>query len=90
MRRIVQTKAFKTDLKKVKHSGRYHIDNLLIVIDQLAQDQLLASKHKDHALTGNWNSHRECHIKPDWLLIYKLEDDLLILIRTGSHTALLD
>ncbi|MGZ4976914.1 MAG: type II toxin-antitoxin system YafQ family toxin [Methylobacter sp.] len=88
MREIVQTSQFKQDLKKIKHSGRYKLDDLLVVVECLACDKPLAAKHKAHDLTGNWQAHKECHIKPDWLLIYQLPDDKLILIRTGSHSEL--
>ncbi len=88
MREIVQTSQFKQDLKKVKHSNRYKIDDLLVIVDLLANDKTLAEKHKDHLLTGNWQTHRECHIKPDWLLIYQRVENKLILVRTGSHSEL--
>jgi len=65
MKQIVQTSQFKHDLKKVKHAGRYKIEDLLTVAETLAADKPLSEKHKDHALTGNWQAHRECHIKPD-------------------------
>ncbi len=76
MRAVVQTSQFKQDLKKIKHSGRYKIDDLLSVIEDLAGDKPLDEKHKMHYLSGNWQAHKECHIKPDWLLIYQLPDDL--------------
>jgi mRNA interferase YafQ len=85
---VVQTSQFKQDLKRVKKSGRYEIDDLLQVVDLLTQTQPLLEKHKDHNLTGNWNGYRECHIKPDWLLIYQLQLDELVLVRTGSHSEL--
>jgi mRNA interferase YafQ len=85
---IVQTSQFKQDLKRVKHSGRYEIDDLLVVVDLLAQNQMLSEKYRDHYLTGNWRGHKECHIKPNWLLIYQLTEDKVILTRTGSHSEL--
>jgi mRNA interferase YafQ len=85
---VVQTSQFKQDLKRVKNSGRYVIDDLLGIVDLLAQNQPLFEKHKDHNLTGNWNGYRECHIKPDWLLIYQSTPDKVVLIRTGSHSEL--
>ena len=56
----------------------------------LAMGETLPDKHKDHALTGNWVGHRECHILPDWLLIYRIEDEVLVLTlaRTGTHSDL--
>ena len=60
------------------------------VIAALAMGETLPEKNKDHALTGNWVGHRECHIQPDWLLVYRIEDDVLVLTlsRTGTHSDL--
>lgn len=60
------------------------------IIAKLALGESLPEKNRDHALSGNWNGYRECHILPDWLLIYKLEDNILILTlaRTGTHSNL--
>ena len=60
------------------------------VVAALAMGEPLPEKYKDHALTGNWVGHRECHIQPDWLLVYRIEDDVLVLTlsRTGSHSDL--
>lgn len=57
----------------------------------LAMGEALPEKYYDHALSGNWNGHRECHIQPDWLLIYRCDDDVLVLTltRTGTHSDLL-
>lgn len=88
MRKIVRQSQFKKDLKKVSRSGRYKLDDLLEVLSCLAQDRPLSDRHRDHALTGDWRDHRECHIKPDWLLIYRLAPDTLVLVRTGSHAEL--
>jgi mRNA interferase YafQ len=49
---------------------------------------MLSEKYRDHYLTGNWRGHKECHIKPNWLLIYQLTEDKVILTRTGSHSEL--
>jgi len=66
------------------------MDLLKEVVDQLADGMPLPEKNKDHALTGKWVNHRECHVFPDWLLIYKIEEVCLVLIltRTGSHSDL--
>ena len=66
------------------------IELLEEVIATLAMGKTLPGKHKDHALTGNWDGHHECHILPDWLLIYRIEDDVLVLTvsRTGTHSDL--
>ena len=68
-----------------------NIELLDDIVRKLAACEQLPKKNKDHALTGNWIGHRECHIQPDWLLIYKVESDLLILTltRTGTHNDLL-
>ncbi len=60
------------------------------VISALAMGEPLPEKNNDHALFGNWLGHRECHILPDWLLIYRMEDDILVLVltRTGTHSDL--
>lgn len=85
---IVQTSQFKQDLKRVKHSGRYMIDDLLAIVELLANNQALSEKHREHNLAGDWKGYKECHIKPDWLLIYQSLPDKLILARTGSHSEL--
>lgn len=80
---------FKKDLKVVAKRG-YDINLLTNVIKLLAAGSPLPEKNKDHALTGNWVNYRECHITPDWLLIYKVEADILVLTltRTGTHSDL--
>jgi mRNA interferase YafQ len=88
MKEVVQTTQFKQDLKKLKRSGRYKIEDLLGIVELLACDMPLAERHKDHCLSGNWQAHRECHIQSDWLLIYQLVADKLVLVRTGSHSEL--
>ena len=85
---VVQTSQFKQDLKRVKNSGRYAIDDLLVVVDLLLRNQPLPEKYKDHYLTGNWKNHKECHIRPNWLLIYQSTVDKIVLTRTGSHSEL--
>lgn len=88
MREVVQTSQFKQDLKRVKHSGRYSIDDLLQVVELLSSCESLPEKYKEHNLNGNWRHYKECHVKPDWLLIYKLSAEKLVLARTGSHSEL--
>lgn len=86
---IVQTGRFKKDLKSMIKRG-YNIDLLGFVVDTLAAGQDLPAKYKDHALAGNYKGCRECHITPDWLLIYELDGDTLFLYltRTGSQSDL--
>ncbi len=83
------TSQFKKDIKLAKRQHK-NLDELFAVVDDLANDIPLAPKYKDHCLTGNFISYRECHIEPDWLLVYKKDSDILVLIlyRTGSHSNL--
>ena len=86
---VKPTTQFKKDFKlAMKRSMK--IELLEEVIAMLAMGETLPDKHKDHALTGNWVGHRECHILPDWLLIYRIEDEVLVLTlaRTGIHSDL--
>lgn len=86
---IQVTNKFKKDLKVAIKRG-YSIDLLNNIVDTLAKGESLSEKYKDHYLSGNWSKYRECHITPDWLLIYKIEDDILVLtlVRTGTHSDL--
>lgn len=59
---------------------------LFTVVKTLSEGKTLPEKNKDHALTGNWKGYRECHIQSDWLLVYKIEDDVLLLTLTGTGT----
>lgn len=83
------TTKFKKDYKNIIKQG-YDINHLKSVTASLSKGDSLDPKYKDHALTGNWLGFRECHIAPDWLLIYKIEKDILVLTltRTGSHSDL--
>ena len=86
---VKPTTQFKKDFKlAMKRSMK--IELLEEVIAMLAMGETLPDKHKDHALTGNWVGHRECHNLPDWLLIYRIEDEVLVLTlaRTGTHSDL--
>lgn len=87
MRDIQASKQFKKDLKRVKKQGR-NLRELDDVVETLQRDQPLAEKYRDHALTGNYAGSRECHIRPDWLLIYRKLKNILRLERTGSHSEL--
>ncbi len=86
---IVLTSMFKKDLKLAKKRG-YDLSLLSNVVDVLAMGQPLNEKHKDHGLLGNYKGCRECHITPDWLLIYEIVNNELILYltRTGTHSDL--
>ncbi|TVR41154.1 MAG: type II toxin-antitoxin system YafQ family toxin [Bacteroidia bacterium] len=87
MKKISRTNRFKKDVKKMKKRGK-SFDVFKQVIQLLAQGQPLDEKFRDHKLIGNYVGTRECHIEPDWLLIYEDHDDELILIRTGTHSDL--
>ena len=86
---VIWTNQFKKDYKQAM-KRHLNIDILDDIIRMLANGEQLPEKYKDHALTGNWVGHRECHIQPDWLLIYRIENDLLVLTltRTGTHSDL--
>lgn len=86
---VKTTSQFKKDFKLAMKRG-LNIDLLEIVIATLALGEPLPDKNKDHALTGNWIGHRKCHILPDWLLIYRIEEEVLILTlaRSGTHSDL--
>ena len=83
------TSRFQKDLKRIARRG-YNTELLTAGIKKLANGEPLAQKHRDHALTGDYAGCRECHITPDWLLIYEISDDtlLLYLTRTGTHSDL--
>lgn len=91
MRTIKQTSQFKRDLKREK-TGKYRATlnmELMTVLSNLAQDEQLTSRYFDHALKGKLEGFRDCHIKPDLVLIYEKPDDYtLSLIRLGSHSEL--
>ena len=87
--KIITSNAFKKDLKSAKKRG-LKLDKLQAIVDKLAAEIPLEQKHRDHALTGNYKDFRECHIEPDWLLIYRKDTDVLelFLFRTGAHADL--
>lgn len=89
MLKIVPSNQFKKDLKLAKKRG-CKIDHLRKVVDALVHEQKLDAKYRDHELTGSYKGFRECHIEPDWLLIYRISQDELelFLLRTGTHSDL--
>lgn len=89
MMMIKYHKLFKKDLKRIMRRG-YNIELLKKVIDLLAKQELLPEKYKDHNLSGDYIGYRECHITPDWLLVYQIRENELILVltRTGTHSDL--
>lgn len=84
------TTQFKKDYKRAMKRG-LKIELLEKIVELLAMGEVLPEKNRDHELSGNWVGHRECHIQPDWLLIYRIEDDVLVLTLayTGTHSDLL-
>ena len=84
---IYYTTQFKKDYKKLKRQNK-DINKLKIVIEKLIAEEDLEINYKDHQLSGNWQGFRDCHIEPDWILIYKISVDTLFLERTGSHSEL--
>ncbi len=89
MLKIVPSNQFKKDLKLAKKRG-CKIEHLRKVVDILVHEQMLDEKYPDHGLTGNYNGFRECHVEPDWLLIYRINQGELelFLFRTGMHSDL--
>ncbi len=83
------TTRFKRDLKQAKKQGK-DTEKLFWIIEQLANGKTLEPKYMDHSLSNNYKGCRECHVEPDWLLIYEFQDDVLVLIlyRVGSHSEL--
>ena len=73
--------------KRIKNQNK-DPDQLKAVIEKLVAGEKLEPKYRDHQLSGNWKDHRDCHIESDWILIYRIEDEDLILERTGSHSEL--
>ncbi|MBM6783115.1 type II toxin-antitoxin system YafQ family toxin [Enorma massiliensis] len=89
--KLVPTSQFKRDYKRMKKRG-LNMAELQIVLDKLCADKPLEERHRDHALVGRYAGFRECHIRPDWLLVYAIDKDRLILVasRTGTHSDLFD
>lgn len=87
--KAIATSQFKRDYKRVKKRKK-NIDLLNKAILALANGEQLPDAMRDHGLAGDWQGFRECHIQPDWLLIYRIDDDILVLtlMRTGSHSDL--
>lgn len=83
------TTRFKKDLKLAKKQNK-NLDKIFEVIEILANGGKLDAKYRDHDLSGNFKGTRECHIEPDWLLIYEIKEDILVLMlsRTGTHSDL--
>ena len=89
MKIIQRTSQFKKDVKRLQKRGKDMalLKNIILI---LASNQSLEAKYRDHTLIGNFYGTRECHINPDWLLIYQMSDDAIVLVRTGSHAELFE
>jgi len=85
---IVWTGQFKKDYRRSKKQHK-DMTALCSILDRLLEGEPLSPRHRDHSLSGEWKNHRECHITPDWLLIYRVEGKDLILERMGSQSELL-
>ena len=84
---IFYTNQFKKDYKRIKKQNK-NLIKLQDVIEKLADGERLEQKYNDHQLSGIWKNHRDCHMEPDWILIYRTTSQELILERTGSHSEL--
>lgn len=84
---LYQTKTFNRDTRKIKMSNK-HFTKFIQYLYLLSESKPLPSEARDHGLKGNWINFRECHISGDLLLIYQIEDDIIKLVRIGSHSQL--
>mgnify|MGYP001033642892 CR=1 FL=1 len=89
MRTPAFTRQFEKDLKRMRKRGK-DTHKLKTVMQTLVAGNPLSPRYRDHPLIGNYKGRRECHIEPDWLLIYKLDNDVIIFERTGTHADLFE
>ena len=87
MKRLSQTTQFSRDIKRMRKRGK-DLHKLQEIVRLLATGSPLAPKHSDHPLIGPWAPSRDCHVEPDWILIYTADEDSLRLERTGTHSDL--
>jgi mRNA interferase YafQ len=87
VRNLIRGAQFKRDVKLAERRGK-DLAKLRELILLLVEGDTLPPRYKDHSLSGNWKHHRDCHIEPDWLLLYKIDGDDLHLVRTGTHSDL--
>lgn len=87
MLELITTRQFERDLKTLKKRSK-KLDKLWLIVELLLNEQLLTPRHKPHPLVGNWRPCWECHVEPDWLLIWLVEDNELTLTRSGTHSDL--
>jgi mRNA interferase YafQ len=86
---IAQTNLFKKQLKQARKRG-WNMDDLAAVVELLQREEQLPERYRDHALSGDRAGQRDCHVKPDWVLIYKVRSEVLVLelLETGTHSDL--
>ncbi len=89
MRQITQRTQFRRDYKRQKRRGK-DIDKLEAIVESLVYDGKLSAFYKPHKLGGEWKGFWECHIEPDWILIYDISDNEVLLARTGTHADLFE
>jgi len=87
MKTIRRTSQFKRDVKRMQRGGK-DLEKLKDVLERLVKGEGLAPEYRDHVLVGQYRGTRECHLEPNWLLIYELAESESVLIRTGSHSDL--
>lgn len=87
MKEIIQSGAFQRDVRKLARRGK-NLNKLYAVVETLAKGEGLSAKHKPHPLKGKWQPKWDCHIEPDWLLIYEVDEESVKLARTGTHADL--
>ncbi len=87
--RLLVTTAFERDLRRVRKRGK-DLDKLEGVVDLLQASKPLPVRCRVHPLRGRWTGHWDCHVEPDWLLLYKVTAEALILVRTGTHAELFE
>lgn len=84
-----RTSQFKRDYKRCKKRG-YALDELRAVMERLIRQEPLDERHRDHELAGEWRDHRDCHIRSDWILIYRVSGETITFERTGTHSDLFE
>jgi len=89
IRTLARTNQFKKDFKRSVKRG-YDASKLQRIVERISKREKLDQRHRDHPFVGVFNDCRECHVEPDWLLIYRMTDTVVILIRTGAHADLFE
>lgn len=87
MKAVFQTSQFRKDVKRAGKRGK-DLTKLMGVIRLISNGSPIPDKRRDHPLSGNWSGSRDCHVEPDWLLIYRVDEECLFLERTGTHSDL--